>query len=74
MISAEVTLLLDDIQYVIEHEENIHLWLLNSVGALAPHRDCVDDDHPWCVTNKWGKNIYHFARESDATLFALRWV
>ena len=73
MIAAEVTILLDDIKYVIETEEAIHLWLLSNVGALAEFRDHVDAARPWCVTSKWGKNIYHFARESDATLFKLRW-
>ena len=73
MIQAEVTLLLADIEHVVQTEEEIHLWLLNNVGVLAEHRDCVDDDYPWCVTRRWAENIYHFARESDATLFKLKW-
>ncbi len=74
MIQAEVTLLLADIERVVQTEEVIDLWLLDNIGALAPHRDQVDDEHPWCVTRRWAENIYHFARESDATLFKLRWV
>lgn len=73
MIRAEVTLLLANIEHVVQTEEVIHCWLLDNVGALAPHRDQVDDNHPWCVTAKWAENIYHFAREQDATMFSLRW-
>jgi hypothetical protein len=73
MITAEVTLLLADIEKVVETEEVIELWLLDNVGTLAPHRDQVDEDHPWCVTSKWAENIYHFARDRDAVLFSLRW-
>jgi len=73
MIQAEVTLLLADIEKVVQTEEVIDLWLLDNIGDLAPHRDSVDDERPWCVTRRWAENIYHFARESDATLFSLRW-
>lgn len=73
MIRAEVTLLLANIEHVVQTEDEIHLWLLDHVGALAEHRDRVDEEYPWCVTAKWAENIYHFARESDATLFKLRW-
>lgn len=73
MIRAEVTLLLDNIERVVETEEVIDQWLLENVGVLAPHRDQVDEERPWCVTSRWAENIYHFARESDATLFRLRW-
>jgi hypothetical protein len=73
MIRAEVSLLLADIERVVDTEEVIDLWLLDNIGDLAPHRDHVDDHHPWCVTRRWAENIYHFARESDAVLFKLRW-
>ena len=73
MIRAEVTLLLANIEKVVQTEEVIDLWLLDNIGDLAEHRDRVDDAHPWCVTRRWAENIYHFARESDATLFSLRW-
>lgn len=73
MIRAEVTLLLANIEKVVQTEEVIDLWLLDNIGALAPHRDSVDDHRPWCVSRRWAENIYHFARESDATLFRLRW-
>lgn len=74
MIEAEVTLLLANIEKVVETEEAIHQWLLDNIGALAPHRDRVDDEYPWCVTAKWAENIYHFARKQDATMFSLRWL
>ena len=73
MIAAEVTLLLHDIEHVVQTEEVIDLWLLDNIGDLAPHRDSVDNERPWCVTRRWAENIYHFARESDATLFKLKW-
>ena len=73
MIRAEVSLPLLHIEKVVKTEEAIELWLLDNVGVLADHRDRVDEDHPWCVTSKWAENIYHFARESDAVLFRLRW-
>ena len=74
MIRAEVSLPLLHIEKVVEREEFIELWLLDNIGDLAPHRDSVDDKRPWYVTRRWAENIYHFARESDATLFKLRWV
>jgi len=73
MIRAEVSLPLHMIERVVQTEEVIHCWLLDNVGALAPHRDQVDEDHPWCVTAKWAENIYHFAHEQDAVVFKLRW-
>lgn len=73
MIRAEVSLPLLHIEKVVETEEAIHLWLLDNIGALAEHRDQVDELRPWCVTSKWAENIYHFAREQDATFFKLRW-
>lgn len=73
MIQAEVTLLLENIEKVVEREEFIELWLIDNIGDPAEHRDRVDEESPWCVTRRWAENIYHFARESDATLFKLRW-
>lgn len=73
MIRAEVTLLWDNIVRVVDTEDAINRWLLDNIGALAEHRDSVDDEHPWCVTSKWAENIYHFARETDAVLFRLKW-
>ena len=73
MIRAEVTLLLASIEHVVQTEEVIHDWLLDNVGTHTPHLDCVDDEHPWSITRKWAENIYHFAREQDATMFSLKW-
>ena len=74
MITVEVSLLLTDIEKVVETEETIHLWLLDNVGYLALSRDHVGEDSPWYVTRRWEENIYHFAREQDAVLFKLRWI
>ena len=74
MITVEVSLLLTDIEKVVETEETIHLWLLDNIGDLALSRDHVGEDSPWYVTRRWAENIYHFAREQDAVLFKLRWV
>lgn len=73
MIAVEVSLLLTDIEKVVETEDAIDDWLLENVGALAEHRDQVNVDRPWCVSRRWERNIYHFACESDAVLFKLRW-
>ena len=73
MIAAEVTLLLANIEKVVQTEDVINVWLLDNIGALAEHRDQVDEERPWCVTSRWAENIYHYAQESDATLFKLRW-
>ena len=73
MIRAEVTLLLTDIEHVVQTEEVIDLWLLDNIGVLAQTRDHVDELHPWYVTRRWAENIYHFAREQDAIMFTLKW-
>ena len=52
---------------------SITKWLLNNVGQHAPTTDTVSEDRPWRVEHRWGYLVYHFAREQDATMFALRW-
>ena len=55
-------------------ESNIVRWLKKNVGPMAVGRDSVDLDYPWYVSHDWPfKGTFHFAREQDATLFALRW-
>ena len=55
-------------------ESPINIWLLANVGVHARFRDQVDNDRPWHVDHERGYLEYHFAREQDATLFALRWL
>ena len=51
----------------------IHDWLFENVGSYAKFRDMVNEEHPWHEEHKFGHIEYSFAREQDATLFALRW-
>jgi len=54
-------------------ESPINIWLLANVGVHARYRDLVDEDRPWHVDHERDSLVYHFAREQDATAFALRW-
>lgn len=54
-------------------ESPINVWLINYVGMHARFRDCVDENRPWTVDHERDYLVYHFAREEDAVLFALRW-
>jgi hypothetical protein len=54
-------------------ESPINIWLLANVGVHARYRDLVDEDRPWHVDHERDYLVYHFARENDATLFALKW-
>ena len=49
-------------------------WLDQQVGPRAPFQDCVDLDRPWHSFIKSGKIEVSFARATDATMFALRWL
>ena len=51
----------------------INAWLINHVGANARFRDLVDEQRPWHAAHEFYYVEYSFAREQDATLFALRW-
>lgn len=73
MIEAEVTIQFDNIANVSDWEFQVEDWLFANLGNPAEFRDQVDEKNAWCVTSQWKQNIYHFAREKDATLFALRW-
>jgi len=55
------------------NESPINEWLLANVGTHAPTMDTVSEDRPWRVEHRWGYLVYHFAREQDAVMFALRW-
>jgi hypothetical protein len=55
---------------LVEVEE----WCLRTIGPRAEFRDQVSDLYPW--TSSWSIRstiLWHFAREEDVTLFALRW-
>jgi hypothetical protein len=54
-------------------ESPINEWLLASVGAHAPTMDTVSESRPWRVEHNFGYLVYHFAKEEDAVMFALRW-
>lgn len=54
-------------------ESPINVWLLANVGVHARFKDLVDEDRPWHVEHGYRYLLYHFAREQDATAFALRW-
>ena len=51
----------------------INAWLINHVGANTRYRDLVDEHRPWHDEHTLDYIEYSFAREQDATLFALRW-
>lgn len=53
-------------------ESPINRWLVDNVGTHAQFRDLVDDDRPWHVDHEQHYLEYHFAREQDAVLFALK--
>lgn len=53
-------------------ESLINRWLVDNVGTHAQFRDLVDDDRPWHVDHEQHYLEYHFAREQDAVLFALK--
>lgn len=55
-------------------ESPINVWLLVNVGTHAKFRDHVTEVRPWHVDHERDYLEYHFAREQDATMFALRWL
>jgi len=54
-------------------ESPINRWLLANVGVHAEFRDLVDESRPWHVDHERDYLKYHFAREQDAMMFALKW-
>jgi hypothetical protein len=73
MIAATVRLNEPNDEYKFIDESSINVWLLANVGVHARFRDLVDDDRPWHVEHGNRYIVYHFAREQDAVMFALRW-
>ena len=55
-------------------ESPINVWLLANVGHHARVGESVTELHPWRVEHHREYLVYHFAREQDAVLFALKWV
>jgi hypothetical protein len=53
-------------------ESPINEWLLANVGACAILKDHVTERHPWHVNHCMAYVEYSFAREHDATMFALK--
>lgn len=53
-------------------ESPINRWLVDNVGTNARFRDLVDESRPWHVEHEMNYLVYSFAREHDATMFALK--
>ena len=54
-------------------ESPINVWLLANVGHHARSGQGVTQLYPWSVEHHRDYLVYNFAREADATMFALRW-
>lgn len=54
-------------------ESPINIWLLANVGRHSAFKNAVHELRPWYVEHERDYLVYHFAREQDATAFALRW-
>jgi hypothetical protein len=55
-------------------ESDINRWCVDTFGLMAEFRDQVDEDHRWCQYRQFDYDTFYFAEESDATMFALRWL
>lgn len=55
-------------------ESPINIWLLANVGRHSAFKNAVHELRPWYVEHHRDYLEYHFAREKDAMLFALRWL
>jgi hypothetical protein len=53
-------------------ESPINVWLLANVGNHARYKDSVTEQNPWHVSHHMAYMEYSFAREQDATMFALK--
>ena len=73
MISASVRLHHPDRRNRWIDESPINRWLVDNVGVHAEFRDLVDELRPWHVDHERDYLKYHFAREQDAMMFALKW-
>jgi hypothetical protein len=74
MISASVKLNHPPYRNQWIDESPINVWLLTNVGVHARFRDQVDEDRPWHVDHERDFLMYHFARETDAVMFGLKWL
>lgn len=72
MIVASVKLMHPPTRNKWIDESPINIWLLANVGVHARFRDLVDESRPWHVDHERDYLVYHFAREQDATAFALK--
>jgi hypothetical protein len=57
-----------------EDESDIIRWCRDTFGPKAEFRDQVDENHRWCQIQQFRYYVFYFAEESDATMFALRWL
>jgi hypothetical protein len=53
----------------------INQWLISNVGqcAFVKRGGVIDEDTPWDCSFSRDEIEFFFAREKDATMFALRW-
>ena len=72
MIEATVRLKHPKPGWKFVDESPINIWLLANVGFCAEFRDAVTEQHPWHVSHFLAYLEYSFAREQDATIFALK--
>lgn len=77
MIAAEV--LFDpagnpDHEYVEDQMSAIETWCTQHLGPEAPFSDTVGEKYLWKHRQYLGFVRFQFARESDATMFKLRWM
>jgi len=54
-------------------ESPINVWLLANVGHHSGFKNAVHELRPWYVEHHKDYLEYHFAREEDAVMFALKW-
>ncbi len=73
MIAAMVRLDEPKNMYKFIDESPINEWLLTNVGIHAQAKDLVDENCPWHVEHGYRYILYHFARQQDAVMFALKW-
>lgn len=77
MIAAEVlfdTFNNPDHEYVEDQMSAIESWCQTHIGPRAEFSDQLNEDRPWGCREQFGFVRFQFARESDATMFKLKWM
>lgn len=52
----------------------IRKWCYENIAQRAQTRDSVWEQNPWFGSIIFSDVIWHFAKSSDATMFALKWL